>query len=280
MTARPTVGVFAPIHRLLSHQVEWATAFCDGLRRHGFVVDIVPGPDYRPVDLAVFWGFRATHIMDGQRESGGRFIVMERGFVDRMEYTSLGFDGLNGRAQFPAPPPGSDRFARLFPGALKTRPWSAPASDAYVLVMGQVHGDASIKHIDIDGWYQATVDVLQAHFDRPVRFRMHPGHRGSGWTPRGAEVDSQSLEEALAGAAWVVTFNSNSGVDAALAGVPVVTVDRGAMAWRVAGHEISSEPPLPAAGLRAAWAEQLAWCQWSKAEIAAGTAWEALTSCF
>ena len=82
-----------------------------------------------------------------------------------------------------------------------------------------------------------------------------------------------SLADCLADARWVVTFNSNSGVDAVLAGVPTVAVDQGAMAWAVTGRDPTVQPPTPD---RSTWAAELAWCQWTLDEIKKGVAWDHL----
>ena len=73
----------------------------------------------------------------------------------------------------------------------------------------------------------------------------------------------------------VVTLNSNSGVDAALAGVPVIAFDEGSMAWPVAGHKPQDaiHPPRPD---RLRWAAELAWCQWTDREFETGECWEHL----
>jgi hypothetical protein len=75
----------------------------------------------------------------------------------------------------------------------------------------------------------------------------------------------------MAGAGLVVTFNSNTGVDAALFGRPVIAMDEGSMAWPVAGHQVT-EIVMPD---RSAWAARLAWCQWTMDEMRSGACQEA-----
>ena len=82
-----------------------------------------------------------------------------------------------------------------------------------------------------------------------------------------------TMDEALARAKWVVTYNSNAGVLATLAGIPTVTCHRGAMAWEVTGHDPLVCPPQPD---RTAWTNRLAWTQWTDEEIARGDAWDHL----
>jgi hypothetical protein len=69
-----------------------------------------------------------------------------------------------------------------------------------------------------------------------------------------------------------VTFNSNSAVDAVLAGVPAYVEDEGGMAFDVASHTVG-EIHRPD---RAQWAHDLAYCQWTVDEMASGATWEHL----
>jgi hypothetical protein len=81
--------------------------------------------------------------------------------------------------------------------------------------------------------------------------------------------------EDLQGAHAVVTFNSNTGVDAVIAGVPIFTIDRGSMAWEVSDHDLS-EIEKPNLYDREQWAHNLAYTQWTMAEMAGGWAWSHL----
>lgn len=237
-------------------------AFAAGLARHGIVADRRRKGDWRDCDLAVVWGHADTHLHARQRAHGGHYLVMERGFVGdidaRRRWTALGFDGLNGRGRRPAGMP-ADRWKRHFAGALQE--WR-PAAGGYALLIGQVPGDAALAGMSISGWLQEQTRALLAR-GHEVRFRPHPQV-----TP-----PARSLADDLAGAALVVTYNSNTGVDAVLAGVPAVTMDAGAMAWPVTVHDLDAPPARPD---RMQWAADLAWAQWRPDEIAAGDAWAAL----
>jgi len=67
-----------------------------------------------------------------------------------------------------------------------------------------------------------------------------------------------------------VSWNSNTGVDAVMAGVPAVVMDPGGMAWPVASHDIT-ETVRPN---RDRWYDRLAMCQWSMDEMVSGECWE------
>jgi hypothetical protein len=219
----------------------------------------------RDADVLVVWGWAQQDMIAPHMASGGDVIVMEQGFLgNRLEWSSIGFNGLNGRADFVNPGSPSDRFERHFAGLMK--PWKQDGE--YVLLMGQVPGDQALAHVDIRAWYRDAISRL-ADWEMPVMFRPHPLSLDTP-APDGAIGLSGDLSAALDGAAAAVTFNSNTGVDAALAGVPVYALDEGSMARPVACHDLFMAPQRPDRGQ---WVANLAWCQWTVDEVAAGEAW-------
>lgn len=255
------------------HQKFHADVMRQGLERHGIACVYADYDEPAPCDFAVIWGWRQDKVIS----AGPPVLVMERGYVgDRLgKWTSLGWNGLNGRASFPLAQDGGARWRENFDGVMQ--PWKDGGN--YILLMGQIPGDASLNGLNIEAWCQDAAIALGTAHDLPIAYRPHPLAVGRGYRIKdvaGTFRFSGSLESALEGAAMVATLNSNSGVDAVLAGVPTWACDEGAMAWPVTGHALGQEAPRPD---RAAWAAQLAWCQWMAPEIASGKAWEALRTC-
>lgn len=256
------------------HQKLAAQRFQAGLRRHAIPSDIVAALHGRP-DFVVCWSW---HIGKNLREHGHNVLVMERGYVgDRFVWTSLAWNGLNGRGRFPVVDDGGERWRRWHSHAMKEWRDIRGSGDAPILLLGQVPTDASVR---LDGgfryaaWVESTAKTLREH-GRPILYRAHPEalKRGADCPPSGVDLDKGTLAEALDRCAWAVTFNSNSAVDAVLAGVPTVTHDHGAMAWNVTGHRLAEQPPQLD---REAWAQRLACCQWMPEEIESGEAWDVL----
>lgn len=253
-----------------NHQHEWGTAFAAGLRRHGFRADITDQP-FR-ADLLVLWGVRNRPAIDGQLNRGGEVCVLERGYLgDRFKWTSVSFGGgLNGRAAFRSVKADPTRFNKHF--ARLMRPWQRKGG--YALLIGQVPGDMSLVPVggNLDRWYEATARELDS-FGYDVVFRPHPVavKRGQTTRPRGARALGGTLEQALAGASLCVTFNSNTGVESVLSGVPTYAADIGSMAWPVTSHEIGDVLTPD----RERWASELAWKQWTLDEMASGECWAA-----
>lgn len=243
-------------------------AALEGLRRHGLDPVVLPAERPRACDLAVVWGVKRPHAM----ASGRRALVLECGYIgDRTrEWFSAGYDGLNGKADFCNRDVPSDRWDKHF--ARYMRPWRGNYDGEYVLIMGQVANDFSVRGIvNIRNWYRDVAGEI-ARAGHVARFRPHPNDRSQAIVP-GAQTLHGSLDAALASAKWVVTFNSNSGVNAVLYGVPAVTVDRGAMSWDVTGHKIASPPPMPD---RSDWGRRMGYTQWNIDELRDGVFWEHL----
>lgn len=244
------------------HHNEHAKALQRGLKRHGIDSFVKSsGPFDTPV--VACWGWRRGSVL---RDLGKQVLVMERGYVgDRFQWTSLGWNGLNGRADFRLPAQVDDqRWRDNFENLMK--PWQMGGDR--IVVMGQHPNDASVRRIKFVEWADSVIEKLRTMTDTPIVFRPHPLAMR---VRVKADTLHGDLASALVRAAAVVTYNSNSGVDAVLAGVPTIAMDEGSMAWPVTTHELMPEPPHK---VRDDWAHRLAWCQWTLPEIESGLAWE------
>lgn len=244
----------------------WLDALSAGFARHGLSAETVDHRQPLDCDLAVFWAHKHDAVIEHQRARGCDYLVIERGYLgDRMrKWCSLGFNGLNGRADFVNRDVPADR-GKQWRHLLKPFRFGSQT-----LVMGQVPGDRAVDGLDVASWADSAADEAAKRVSKPVRVRPHPV---CAIRTRTAQT-SGSLADDLASAHWVITYNSNSGVDAALEGVPVVTMDRGSMAWDVAAHEI--EYRVASDSARQRWLDRLAYCQWTQQEIRNGCAWDHL----
>lgn len=249
-----------------AHQELWASAFAAGLSKHGWAAQIRRHPT--ACDLLVLWGTRRTSTIKAQTGAlrQGQVCILERGYVgDRFKWTSVSFGGgLNNRGVFRGPFHDSSRWEAHF--APLMRPWKGVVGGS-ALILGQVPSDMSVKGVNLSRFYMQVATEFAAR-GFTVKFRPHPKaprERCEGTIRVGGE-----LADALAEAAVTISWNSNASVDAVLAGVPSVTMDAGAMAWDVTGHELKF-PPIPD---RTNWAWALAWKQFSLEEMASGYCWD------
>ncbi len=273
------VGVYYPEND--AYHSAALLAFHDGVRAVGadeLVFDTVEG-FADDVDVAVVFGTRkkavpySEHrgkIIRAMTSSGKRAVIIERGYVDRDDHYAVGYDGLNGRADFCNAGARDDRWLKL---GRALQPWKKPRGKTY-LVVGQVPWDASVQHIDFVAWCSNVVAVIQNLDPRSeIVFRPHPLALEKTPYILGTERSEGPLEHDLEHADIVVTFNSNVGVDAAIAGVPVVALDAGSMIWGRAPDRLDAETLW---WDRKQWANEIAYAQWTLDEMSWGAAWKHL----
>ncbi len=282
-------------------------AAAQGFRCHGLVPEFVncgghwhrnentPEGVGLACDLAVSFGWK--HFRN-ELALGKRSLVLEFGYVgDRLNWTAVGFDAWGGRADFRNKDMPGDRWNKYFADFMQ--PWRGTPGNPgtvpgaydgdYVLILGQVMGDADLDGVNLKREYKRMIRALKAD-GHEVAFRAHPltpGRDDMASVMRdagciapgirckecGREKDQGTLADCIWPAKWTISWNSNASVDSVLGGIPAVTMHEGGMAYPVAGHDPRVPPPMPD---RTQWAYDLAYAQWTIEEIARGEAWDHL----
>lgn len=260
-------------------------AFAEGCKG-----ELVEGWNYEPSDVAVIFGVYKSkvkiswprgEIFRRQRENKKDVIVLETGYINRGDgenhHYAAGFNGLNGRADFrnkDMPDHRAMKLRRDF--GMRCLAWRE--SGKHILLCGQVPWDASVDHIHYEMWLYDIARQLQGYTKRPIRFRPHP--LANIPSPKGCKpTEHVSIFDDFEDCWAVVTFNSNSGVEALMHGIPVVALDAGAMYYHLAEHWVSKvdSPYTPNNEERAQWLNNLAFCQWTLDEMSNGEAWQHLS---
>lgn len=247
----------------MPHQMHWLGLLGHGLQQHGIAVEwLREGEASKDADFCACWGMSGRDRLLTDRP----VLIVEAGFLGKraVEGASLGWNNICGLADYCNAEVPGDR-AKAWGHLLRP---CRPFSGDYVLIMGQCAGDASWGERDPLDWYAEARDLLRQATSLPVLFRPHPRARAlTGWN-----MTTGTLEEDFASAAGVVTFSSTSGVDAVLAGVPTIAMDRRSMVYGLVPHKPPFEELHEARRQR--WLERLAYCQWTPEEFADGTAWD------
>lgn len=164
-----------------------------------------------------------------------------------------------------------DRFKALH---IPIRPWR---TDGTQVVLAGMSGKASWSWGMGDEEFEtAAMAHLRATTTRPILYRPKPNF-GKAAPKDGAGFDRTSSIESILRTAWcVVQHHSNVGVDALLEGVPVFT--RHGAAKHLAqpigpDYVFDVEHPIYPDG-REQWAANLAYCQWTTAEMSSGACWK------
>jgi len=232
---------------------------------------------YRKCDVAVIFGmvkssYKATwakkKVLD--RHECHKLIVIDSSYVNRGAYYNIGFGGINGGADFRTEGVKSDRWQML--GA-PSKPWHYN-NEGPVVVCGQLPWDVAVQGTDHKKWCQDTV-AWYKHRDVPVVFRPHPRITPGkvleqyGKFDNDVFLDFTPVDQMLENARCVVTWNSNTAVDAAIAGVPVIAQDRGSGAYEVAAHELSDYNKSFRVS-RTQWLAGIGYSQWTTDEMHQG----------
>jgi hypothetical protein len=241
-------------------------------------VMVLPLGAYHPSDLAVVFGtfkknvpvsFPRGRVVQGQKELGLDTVIIETGYLNRGagpdHHYAVGLNGLNGRADFRNADSPDDRAERFKP---KVKPWRADGE--HIVLCGQVPWDASCDFIDIVKWADETAIFVKTLTEREIVYRPHPLVK----TPTPVHCRRSNnywLQDDLENAWCVVTFNSNSGVEAIMDGIPAVATDPGSM---IMGVETNigqvDNPRMPD---RCQWLANLCYAQWTPREMEEGSTW-------
>ena len=203
-----------------------------GLEAQGHEVQIcnpVPYPTFTDIEALFAWNWGRNpawvKMVSDHRERGIAVFTMERGWLDRYQYTQIDHKGFNHTASWAphvsqtAPTDGPERY-RMLCERLSPRIGVKRRLKGYILLLGQTGGDTQMRHSEIhhpEALCESVVANLPAGLE--VVFRPHPQSK---YRPSIIPTIGGSLEDALAGAQYALTINSNAGNDALWNGCPVM----------------------------------------------------------
>jgi len=218
-------------------------------------------------DAGVQWGRRHQGNLHLLREAGKDIVHCELGCIgNRTKMVTVTVNDINGMGDKVV---GRSPRWKMLGWDRLLKPWDLNFSRA--LIVGQVDRDASLWECEsIRRWYAEQIEWCHKHRLRPV-FRFHPESKPalSRFRPRNCKLDfGTPLEKAMEDSV-VVTWSSNVGVLAALAGRPVVAMGPVSMIYGWASDDIIHPKTFD----RKAWLHQMAYTHWTMDEIKSGVAW-------
>lgn len=275
--------------------------FAHGIRKHGESVEIrdpltFAARQIREADIHIIWNTFFNHsnlILAAAKQVGKPLIVVEGGFVcrdfDNLQrgHWSVGYNGIKGYGEYSNADSPPDRWDEL---GLKLFEWNRDTcteeelAKKHILLAAQMTGDISMDGILPNDWLRDALERIEPYAKHPIRIRLNPKDNRKKtldkWrAPHEYSPVERTIEEDLADAFCMVTYSSNSVVDALIAGVPVFHNGR-SIAGSMAKTELEEiEMPLYAVEEeRQRWANGLAYAQWSGAELFSGEGWEHVRS--
>lgn len=254
-----------------------------GIERVGDRVRVASSLRYtRPeADVAVFYGL-AGRLHRVLREYGDhpkrKALYIDLGYWGRKEggrfsgYHKISLDDRHPTAYFQARKHDASRADRF---DLKVQPWKKGGK--HILLIGMGPKGARAEGFAPREWEREALKRIRAVTKRPVIYRPKPNWENAPPIP-GCEFDdprrATPLEALLRDCHAVVSHHSNACVEALLAGVPIFTEEGVASPMGLSDLAEIERPIFPAG--RRQWANDIAWCQWSVAEMAEGLPWRHL----
>jgi hypothetical protein len=191
-----------------------------------------------------------------------------------------------------------NRFQKLT--NIKFIDWHSPGDS--IIIMGQKEGDSSLVKIYQQGyesiydWICDQIIEIRKHSDRKIIIRPHPRNleRGVKLTTQliaklkldnvaisenltqGGNQGGEGLDADLAQAHCVVTYNSLSGVESVVKGIPVFALDGGSMVHPIAHHKLSQIENLKYDIDLQDWKNKIAYSMWNKEDVMSGNCWNHL----
>ena len=212
-----------------------------------------------------------------------KFLVSEAGYIgNRNKYYSIGFNGLNGRADFNNVGMPSERFDKLNIKLKNT--WKPNGNILFCL---QIPSDAAVNHLQYEDLIQNTIQKILTFSHKNIILRFHPKYNKSKRSHGNLLHDiacelskhekinisnNKSLQDDFKNTSCMVTVNSNSGVDALISGIPSIVLDEGSMIWDISSTDLSKVDtikPVPD-NVRLQKLYDIAYAEWNTEEIANG----------
>ena len=252
-------------------------AMAAGLKRCGVKVRTRPSDAYAGVegDLAVFYGLEGNlAALADYPAAGGHAVYVDLGYWQRHaggRYAGFHRVAVDGRHPAPHLSRRQKTAARLHGLGVRVAAWR-PAS-GHILLAGMGAKAARYVGFAAEEWERAAIAALRTTTDRPITYRPKPS-----WTAA-RPIEGCGYSHPLSPLAFddvfaVVTHHSNTAIEGLAAGVPAFCRQGPAAALALQDLAKIETPWRPED--RERWLANLAWCQWSVAEMAAGDCWRNL----
>ena len=237
-------------------------SFSTGMKAAGYDVKSSLPDKIDHGDVLLIWNrYGKMHELATRFErAGGTVVVAENGYLGADEYGAqryaLARHAHNGRGQWHTG--AADRFAAL---NIELQPWREEGAHVLICPNRSFGMPGMIMPCD---WANDVRRRLAKFTQREIRVRPHPGN----------DAPKKPLADDLRDAWAVVIWASSAGVQALVAGIPVIC-ESPYWICKSAGDTLN-RIEAPAMFGRTEALEKLAWAQWTLAEIESGAAFDHL----
>ena len=235
------------------------------------------------------------------------YIVWEEGsFRQYPDYKKVGWFHYNNHGNFNNNKVDDYRWNKIKKDTnIAIKEWKSVGDN--ILIMGQVDYDSALISLYDRGytsfieWIIETIGEIRKHTDRPIIVRPHPKDlknyelncKGVIKKFKNVSISNNfsfsdlksvsgglGLKTDLKNAYCVITYNSNSIVEALTEGIPVFALDSGSVAYDISHKNLSDIEKLNYNININNWCSQVAYTMWNTNEIKTGETWSHLKPIF
>lgn len=250
-------------------------AMFKGIRKVGDAVEFKTSAAFVPNEgVAIFYGLagKLSHAIKEQTEAGGTAVYIDLGYWGRRKggrwsgYHKIVVNSRHPTAYFQNVEHAPDRLKTF---GVHPAPWG---EGRHILVAGMGPKAAQAEGMKDREWEIEAIRVLKEHTNRPIVYRPKPNApkcspiEGASFSP-----PTQALDAVLENCHAVVTHHSNVAVDGLVKGIPAFCAEGVSLPMGTSDLSLIEEPLRPDG--RKQWLANLAYCQWSVAEMATGLPW-------
>lgn len=263
-----------------------APVLVEGAAAAGIELVVKPTEDYRgpEADGSLIFGITKREILWDHQQEQVPLLYLDKGycrdrqpFMDRSvpAWWRMCWQAVHPTAYLEAIKRPPDRWERM--GMALQERWEHPGNIVILGSSEKFHITMGLE--DPTTWARLVRDSIRRFCGNPIIYRPKPSWKYA--TPiEGMVFDwghKSDVRETLRGAWCAVTYGSIACVDAICAGVPVIVLGNG-VAAPVAGKFINevAHPVWYPRAYREQWAANLAYCNFTPAEIGDGTAFNIL----
>ena len=177
--------------------------------------------------------------------------------------------------------------------------WNSPGDN--ILIMGQLEGDSALIEMydagykTFDDYIIEQIKIIRQYTDRPIVIRPHPLGAKSLYnkemqlnnTYKNISISKnynstttlhggKGLEEDLSKAYCVITYSSNSAVEAVCKGIPIFALSPTSSSRDIAHTDLQKNEKLDYNKDISKWCNEIAYTIWNENEIANGSMWKHL----
>ena len=241
-------------------------------------------------DVAVIWSVlwhgrmaQNKKVWDYFRSQGKQVIVLEVGGIQRGHTWKVALNGINGEAYFGPMGQDSSRAEKM---GLELKDWQRN-DDGDIIICCQHDKSHQWRSMPrVSTWVGELVDTLRNYTGRRIVIRPHPRNLLTAieheWqnvvrsNPVHVKGSYDDFDYDPSSAWAVISWSSNPGPQAVIKGIPVFTGPE-SLAYLVANKDIR-DIENPKYFERQDWLNNYAWTEYTLDEIAAGVAFNRLTS--